>query len=108
MIYEQPNMTGGIDNTLIEIAHSVPAFPIGLLIFVYITVLLGGTAAQTRRTGSADYPLWALLASLSIFLLALIMTIKVGLIDLTVLGIIIAINILTGFWFFMSKGRNET
>jgi len=33
-IYDQPTLTGGIDEQLIEVAAAVPSFPIGILFFV--------------------------------------------------------------------------
>jgi hypothetical protein len=106
-LYNIPNMSRGIDDTLIGVVQAVPTFSIGILLFVWIVVLVGGTSSQTRRVGYADYPMWALLASCSTLLLSLIMTMKEGLISLPTLGIVVAITLLSGFWFFMSKGRNE-
>ena len=106
-LYNLTNMSSGIDDTLIGLVSQVPAFAIGILIFVFFVVLIGGTSSQIRRVGYADYPMWTLLASCSILLLSLIMTIKEGLISLSTLGIVVAITLLSGFWFFMSKGRNE-
>jgi len=106
-VYNQPNLTGGIDDALIDVATAVPAFPIGLLIFVYITVLFGGTSTQKNKTGYADWAMWNLFASLSTFLLSLIMTMRTGLINVITLGIVVAITLLSGLWYFMSGGRNE-
>ena len=106
-LYNQPNLTSGIDDALISMAQNVPALPIGILLFVFFTVLLGGTASQTRRQGYADFPMWALLASVSCLLISLVMTMREGLISLATLGIVVALNILTAFWFFMSKGKGE-
>jgi hypothetical protein len=106
-LYNIPNMSGGIDDTLIDLATEVQALPIGLLIFTFLVVLLGGTAQQTRRTGSADWSMWSLMASLSVLLLSLLMTTRAGLIDMATLGIVVALNVLAGIWFFMSSGRNE-
>lgn len=106
-LYTPPNLTGGIDDAILDTAASVPALPIGLLVFTFFTVLVGGSSMQNRRTGYADIPLWSLLASVSILLLSLIMTMKKGLIDGSVLGIVVAITIITGLWYFMSNGRNQ-
>lgn len=107
-IYAQPNLTGGIDSVLIDIASSTHgAFPIGILIFTFFIIVLGGTSSQNRRMGYADYPMWILLASFSILMLSLFMTIKLGLITITTLGIVIALNILSAFWYFMSNGKTE-
>jgi hypothetical protein len=95
------------DGVLIGLASSVPAFPIMLLLFTWFLVFLGGSLKQNSRYGYADIPQWSVLASMSILLLGLIMTISAGLIPMSVLGIIVSINILTGIWFFMSRGRVE-
>ena len=106
-LYNQPNLTSGIDDAIVSTAQSVPAFPIMILFFIYFMVLIGGSSSQKRRTGSADIPFWNVLASLSVLLISLIMTIGVGMIDLTTLGIVVAITIMSGLWFFLSKARGE-
>jgi len=107
-IYTQPNMTGGLDETLVEIAREVPAFPIGILLFIFGVILLGGMSAQKRKDGYSDTPMWAIIASLATFMVALMMTMAAGLITLAILGYSLALLILSGFWFFMSRGRNES
>lgn len=106
-LFTPPNLTSGIDTAVISTATSVPAFAIGTLIFAFMVVLIGGSSSQYKRNGYADIPLWSLFASLSCLMLSLIMTIKEGLITLEVLGIVLAITIITGFWYFMSSARNE-
>jgi hypothetical protein len=106
-LYDTPNLTAGIDDALISTAQQVPALPIGILIFTFLVVLLGGTSTQQRRQSYSDFPFWALMASVSCLLLSLIMTMKEGMLGLDILGVVIALNIMTGFWFFLSKGRNE-
>jgi hypothetical protein len=106
-IYSDVNLTGGFDGALISMASQIPALPIGVLLFTFFVVLLGGTSSQSRRYGYADFPMWTLFASLSCLLLSLVMTLKVGLIGLDILGIVVALNILSAFWYFTSKGRGE-
>jgi len=106
-LFEQPNLTAGIDDALISTAQSVPAFPIMVLVFIFFTIILGGSSAQKKRTGSPDIPMWAAMAGVSTTFVALIMTIGDGIIDLTTLGIVIAITIMCGLWFFMSKVKGE-
>ena len=106
-LYTQPNLSSGIDETLISTAQSVPALPVMIIVFTYFVVLLGGSANQKRRIGSADYPFWAVLAGMSITFESLIMTIGIGIINLTTLGVVIALTIMSGLWFFLSKQRGE-
>jgi len=106
-LYPQPNLTAGIDDVILSTAQAVPAFPIMLLVFTFFIVLIGGSSNQKRRTGSADYPFWTVLAGLTITFESLIMTLGDGIIDLTTLGIVVAITILTAVWFFLSKQRGE-
>ena len=103
------NLTNGTtpDEVLIGTASSVPVFPIMLLVFTWFFVFIGGSKRQTDRFGYSDLPQWSLLASLSILLLGLMMTFSAGLISPATLGIIIGLNILTGAWFFLSRGRIE-
>ena len=106
-IYEQPTLEGGIDQTLVEVARAVPSFIIGFLVFIFGIVFITGSLIQKRRTGYADMPMWATMASLSTFLISLILTIKSGLITIETLGIVVAITILSGLWLFLSRGRGE-
>lgn len=106
-LYDAPNLTGGIDDTLVQVAKAVPSFIIGTLLFVWGMVFLGGMSAQKRRSGYADIPMWATMASISILMLSLLLTLKSGLIDLTTLGIVVATTIFSGLWLFLSKSRGE-
>lgn len=106
-LYTAPNLSDGIDSALIDTARAVPSFPIMLLVFTFMIVLLGGSANQKRRIGTGDYPFWTVLASLTTTFLALLMSLGEGIIDLTTLGIVIAVTIMSGVWFFLSKQRGE-
>jgi len=106
-LFSPPNLTSGIDDALITTAQSVPAFPIMILVFIFFIVVLGGSANQKRRTGSADYPFWFVLGGLTITFVALIFSLGEGLISLPTLGIVIAITIMFALWFFLSKVRGE-
>jgi len=104
-LFSEPNLTSGIDDALVSTAQSVPAFPAMILVFTFLVVLLGGSSNQKRRIGYADYPFWAALASIATMMIALIFTLGQGMIDITTLGIVIAVTIMSGLWFFLSKGR---
>lgn len=106
-IYNQPNLTGGIDDALVSTAQEVMAFPVMILVFVFGVIFLGGSANQKKRIGNADYPFWAVLSGLATTMVALIFSLTSGMIDKTTLGIVIAITSLSGVWFFMSKVRGE-
>jgi len=106
-LYNQPNLSAGIDDALVSTAQSVPIFPIMILVFIFFTILLGGSSAQKKRTGTPDIPMWAAMSGVSTTFVALIMTIGDGIIDLTTLGIVIAITLMCGVWFFLSKVRGE-
>lgn len=106
-LYEEINLTAGVDDALVSLAQNVPIFPIMLLVFIFGLVLLGGASNQKRRTGSSDIPFWAVLASLSTFMVALLMTLKEGLIDILTLGVVVGVTIMCGLWFFLSKTRGE-
>jgi FtsH-binding integral membrane protein len=106
-IYAQPNLTSGIDDALITTSKSVPFFPIMILLFIFCVVFLGGSANQKRRIGKADYSFWAVLSGLTVSFVALLFTLGEGMINLTTLGIVIAITIFFGVWFFLSKIQGE-
>ena len=106
-IYDAPNLTGGIDETLVEVATAVPSFTIGFLVFVFGFVLLTGMGMQRKRTGYADVQMWFTMASVSTLRVSLMMTLKTGLINLETLGIVVAITVMSGLWLFLSRGRGE-
>jgi len=97
-IFEEPNLTGGIDTAIISTASSVSVFGV---------VFIGGITAQKRRIGTADIPMWITMASISTLMIALPMTLTEGLIDIITLSIIVAITIASGFWLFLDRNRNE-
>ena len=106
-LFEQPNLSAGLDDALVSIGQSVPMFPIGILMFVFFVILIGGASSQKRKTGVSDVPFWGVLAGISTTFVALIMTMGAGMIDIVTLGVVIAITIMCGLWFFLSKVRGE-
>ena len=105
--YTAPNLTSGIDDAIVGTVTAVPIFTPMFLIFIFGIVLMGGIVSQKRRTGSADIPMWATIASLSTFMIALALTLKEGLIDLNILVVVVVVTIFSGFWLFTSRTRNE-
>lgn len=106
-LYALPNATTGLDDVLIETVTTVPSLVPLLFVFVFFVVWLGGVGLQSRRMGSADYPMWAVVASMSVFLLALITSVVEGLIRLEWLVIIIIITIFSGVWLFLDRKTSE-
>lgn len=106
-VYTMPNLTGGIDTNIIQIVKQVPSFTIGLLVFVWGVVFLGGTSTQSARKGYADMLMWATMASLSTLIVTLILSITAGLMDIVTFGVVVAVTIMSGLWLFLSKGRGE-
>lgn len=102
-LFNQPNLTSGIDDALVTTSQTVQAFPIMIMVFVFFVIVLGGSSNQKRRIGTADYPFWTLLGSLSISFIALIFSLRVGMINLITLGIVISITIMSAVWFFLSN-----
>jgi len=95
------------DGILIGLSTSVPVLPIMFLVFVFCVTFIGGIIRQNTKSGYADVPQWALISSMGCLLLGLVMTISSGIIGLPILSIIVALNILSGAWFFLSRGRQE-
>ena len=108
-LYEIPNMTAGtgLDETLVSTQASVPVFIPMFLLFVFGFVLISGYIQQNRRTGSADFSMWTVLASICTLLVALPMTLVAGLLSLDWLVIVVIVNIFAGLWFFMDRNKNE-
>ena len=104
--FEFPNGTTP-DEILVGVSTSVPAFPIMILVFVWFFFFLGGSIRQNKRFGYVDMPIWATLASLATLLVSLVFTINSGMIALETLLVVVAVTILSGLWFFLSRGRFE-
>ena len=105
-IFTFPNATTP-DNMLIQIVTTVPALIPAFLFFVFMVVFMGGVSRQKLRTGTADYPMWAVVGSLAILMLSLIMGIVPGIISLPYTVIVIVITIFSGVWLFLDRKVNE-
>jgi len=95
------------DEVLVNIATAVPVLPIMILVFTWFLIFLGGMQRQSKKFGYSDTPQWATMASLACFLMSLIMTMTEGIIALPILLIVVAVNVLSAVWFFLSRGRYE-
>jgi len=106
-LYELPNATSGMDSIVVQTVTAVPGFIPLLLLFVFFVVFLGGISRQKARTGTSDYAMWAVVASLSTFMVTLIMTLIEGLIRLDWLVIVVVITIFSVVWLFLDKKQSE-
>ena len=106
-LYSLPNSTSGVDSIVVQTVSVVSIFIPLLLVFVFFVVFLGGIARQKARLGTADYPLWSVVASLSTFMVSLILTLYEGLIRLDWLVIVIVIAIFSGVWLFLDRKVSE-
>jgi len=106
-LYDFPNTTLQADDIIVKTAQSEPSFVPLLLLFVFFVVFLGGIARQKLRIGTADYPMWAVVASLSTFIITLITSVIEGLIRLDWLAIVITVTIFSGIWLFLDRKPQE-
>ena len=106
-LYDLPNATGSADEALYQTVTAVPSFIPLLLVFVFFLVMLGGISRQKARTGTADYPMWSVVASLSTFIVSLILTLYSGLINPGYLVVVTVITIFSAVWLFLSKRAGE-
>ena len=88
-LYDLPNSTAGIDAIAIQTFASFPWMTPLILVFVFFTVFLGGITRQKLRTGTADYPAWSVIASLSILIISLLFSVTAGFIRLDWLIIVV-------------------
>jgi hypothetical protein len=75
-----------------------------------MTVFIGGTLAQQRRTGTSDFPMWSTMASISTLLIAMPLTLVSGLIgdqSTITLSVVVILTIFSGLWLFLSQSRGE-
>jgi len=107
-LYALPNSTAGIDSIITQMTTGSFYWIIPLILFfVFMVVFVGGISRQRLRTGTADYSAWAVMASISIFLLALLFSVTAGFIRLDWLVIVVSLTILSGVWFFLDRRASE-
>lgn len=106
-LYTLPNSTADIDTILSQTTNVFPAFTPLILFFVFFVVFLGGITRQKLRTGTADYPAWAIIASMATLLPALLFSVNAGFIRLDWLIIVLSLNLLSAIWFFMERKSSE-
>lgn len=100
-LYTFPNSTNGIDGVLTSSSDVLAPL---LLTFVFFLVWLGGIWREYVRLGTADYSFWGILASISTLILALLMSVKEGIISGPTLGTVFAITIFMSVWYFLDRG----
>ncbi len=107
-LYDLPNATEGVDAIVNQMTTgSFYWFVPMILFFTFCIVFIGGITRQRIRTGTADYSAWGIIASMTTLLPALLFSVQAGFIRLDWLVIVISLNILTAFWFFMDKKVTE-
>jgi hypothetical protein len=107
-LYELPNATGGIDAIMLQLTvGSFYWFVPLMLLFVWFVVFGGGTSRQRVRTGTADYPSWAVISSIATLIIALLFSVTAGYIRLDWLVIVVVLNIFSAMWLFLDRKGSE-
>ena len=106
-LYELPNATSGLDAIMVQTLNIFPALTPLILLFVFLVIFLGGITRQKLRSGTSDYPAWAMVASLATLIPALLFSVQAGFIRLDWLVIVITLNILSAIWFFFDRKYTE-
>ena len=106
-LYALPNSTEGIDEIITQTIEIFPGFTPMILFFIFFVVLIGGITRQKIKTGIADYPAWAVVASLATLLPALLFSVSAGFIRLDWLVIVLTLNISSAIWFFLDMKPSE-
>ena len=105
-LYELPSNVTNIDQILVETFTAAPFLSPLLLLFTFGVVFLGGIARQ-KQPGTADFPMWSVVASLATLMIALIMSVTVGFIRLDWLVLVVVLTIFSGVWLFMDRKSSE-
>ena len=102
--FQQYNKTG-LDNMLVYVATITPAFVPMLLVTIFITIA-GGIYFGTRRIGEGG-DIWSAsaVAGLVTFVITLIMTLKDGLVNLTIIGISALVSMVSVIALYIHKKR---
>ena len=105
-LYTLPNSTG-MDSILVDTVAAAPSLTPLILVFTYLVVLLGGMGRSKARTGETEFWMWTTVASLCSFMIALIMSMKSGIIQLEWLIIVLVFAIFSGVGLFLNKRSGE-
>jgi len=106
-LYNLPNSTEGIDNIAIETITEVPSLMPLILFFSFFVIFIGGISRQKLRTGTADYPAWAVISSIATLLVTLLLTIQSGFASMEILIIVVTVTIMSAVWLFLDKKTSE-
>ena len=106
-LFNLPNSTTGLDAIGAQTVTAVPSLIPLMMLFVWFVVFLGGIGRQKAVGGTADYPMWAVVASMSTFMIALIMSLIEGVIQLDWLIIVIVVTIFSAVWLFLDRKSSE-
>lgn len=106
-LYTLPNTTEGYDQILIDTAVQVPSVVPLMLTFIFFFVFLGGSLRQKDKTGEGDFSMWSVVASISVLIVALILSIPEGLMNGEWMFLVILLNIFCAIWFFLDKAFNS-
>jgi len=107
-LYTLPNSTAGLDSIILQMTEGSFSFIVPMMLFfTFMVVFMGGVTRQKVKTGTADYPAWAIIASMATLLPALLFSVTAGFIRLDWLVIVVVLNILSAVWFFLSAKITE-
>ena len=106
-LYTVPNTTAGLDTILVDTIAAAPFITPLLLLFVWGVVFFGGITRQKLRIGSADYPLWSVIASMAMLIIAMLMSVTAGIIRLDWLVLVTVVTIFSGVWLFLDRRQSE-
>jgi hypothetical protein len=103
-VYEPLVLNGtGADEILVEVTSAVPIFIPFLLFFVFGVIFITGYRKQSAATGRGDAAVWATVAGIGASVVALLLSIRPGLIDMLTLTITIVTTIFFGIWMLASR-----
>lgn len=97
------NQTGGLDQALQYVSGQVPTlFPM-ILVTVFLVIAISGYLSQERKTGRGNIAMWFSISGLITTTGAYMLFLMEGIINLTVLGICIAITSAASAWALVEK-----
>ena len=99
------NDTVGLQRMFLYAADTVPLFTPLILVALFLIVALGSFYSQTRLGGRGDFWSSFAIAGYVISVVAAVMTLVDGLIDLNTLVIVFAVTIIGTLLLFISKRR---
>jgi hypothetical protein len=101
-MYNISNNITEVQDLFVNVSREVETFAPMLLLFVWLFITMTGYFAQDRRTGKSNIPMWLTVGGFFTNILAFILFLISGIINLYVLTTSLVIFLIVAAWFMFA------